>query len=329
MPDFSEWIATSAHPSNYVFSETKSGHRAFTKERPGTIAPASRRRQRMRKTVMRHGPTILTRAIVAAPRNPDLRTDPTAAEPTSTNAVRATGLTRLVLGAVGLLTAVTACNSPESQQPVEPAPTSSTSVTTPLAITSTSQPGSGPSMTAEAIEQDVAAIIPTLEPPAGAEIVEGSLEYFRWVGNCAEALGAIVAVTTSPPAIFAGEGPSNRRDGQVIEACLQAAADQPWFVGYPFDGSAEARAVEYDLNLQIHRCLEENGYPTVEPPSKEAFVAGEQWNPYEAMGMGTVLYINPFIGDAPGSSQQLEAQGRCGASLAEIYQQQVIEGDQP
>jgi hypothetical protein len=44
---------------------------------------------------------------------------------------------------------------------------------------------------------------------------------------------------------------------------------------------------------------------------------------------GTVLYINPFIGDAPGSSQQLEAQERCGASLAEIYQQQVIEGDQP
>ena len=275
---------------------------------------------------MRHKPTIPIRADGRR----GLRLDAIAAGLAMTaQSSRATRRTPLILWAVGLFLAVTACNSPDAQQPDASLSTTTTSATVPTSSTSTSPPESGAPSTAEAIEQDVAAIIPTLEPPAGAEIVEGSLEYFRWVGNCAEALGAIVAVTTSPPAIFAGEGPSNRRDGQVIEACLQAAADQPWFVGYPFDGSAEARAVEYDLNLQIHRCLEENGYPTVEPPSKEAFVAGDQWNPYEAMGMGTVLYINPFIGDAPGSSQQLEAQGRCGASLAEIYQQQVIEGDQP
>lgn len=243
--------------------------------------------------------------------------------------VPATGRVRLAL-AVAILMAVAGCESPGSEEPGDFLPdTSSMSATVPSSTTSTSQPESGASTTAEAIERDVEAIIPALEPPAGEQIVEGSLEYFRWVGNCAEALGAIVAVTTSPPAIFAGEGPSNRRDGQVIEACLAAASEQRWFARYPFDGSAESRELEYELKLQIHQCLEDNGYPTVEPPSKEAYAAGEEWNPYEAMGTGTVLYINPFIGDAPGSSQQLEAQERCGASLAEIYQQQVIEGDQP
>lgn len=184
-------------------------------------------------------------------------------------------------------------------------------------------------MTAEAIEREVKAILPTLEPPAGEEIVEGSLEYFRWVARCAEALGTVVVVGTSPPAMYAGEGPSNRRDDLVRSACSDATYDQPWFVPYPFDGSAEARAVEYDLNLQIHQCLEEHGYPTVERPSKEAYVAGHEWRPYGAMGSGFPLYISPLLDNPPGSSQQLEAQERCGASLAEIYQQQIIEGDQP
>lgn len=245
--------------------------------------------------------------------------------------VPATGRLRLVL-AVAVLTAIAGCVSPDSEQPGDPIPnTPPTSPTTVEGTTATTmtQPDSDTLSTPDAIARDVKAVIPTLEPPPGEEIVEGSLEYFRWVGRCAEALGALVAVTTSPPAIFGGEGPSNRRDGLVIRACVDAAGQQSWFVRYPFDGSAEARAVEYDLNLLIHRCLEDNGYPTVEPPSEEAYVAGERWNPYEAMGTGTVLYINPFIGDAPGSSQQLEAQERCGASLAEIYQQQVIEGDEP
>lgn len=273
---------------------------------------------------MRHKPTILTRASGWR----GLRLDAIAAGPAMMTLSCVTRRTPLTLWTVGLLLAVTACSSPDAQ-PDASLSTTTRSATLPPTTAPTSPPGSDAPSTAEAIAQDVAAIIPTLEPPAGAEIVEGSLEYFRWVGRCAEALGAVVAVTTSPPAIFGGEGPSNRRDGLVIRACLDAAGEQSWFVRYPFDGSDDARAVEYDLNLQIHQCLEENGYPTVEPPSKEAYVAGEQWNPYEAMGTGTVLYINPFIGDAPGSSQQLEAQERCGASLAEIYQQQVIEGAQP
>lgn len=245
--------------------------------------------------------------------------------------VPATGRLRLVL-AVAILTAIAGCDSSGSEQTgesiLDTPPTSPTTVDGTTATTTT-QPESDALSTSDAIARDVKAAIPTLKPPPGEKIVEGSLEYFRWVGRCAEALGALVAVTISPPAIFGGEGPSNRRDGLVIRACVDVAGEQSWFVRYPFDGSAEARAVEYDLNLQIHRCLEDNGYPTVEPPSKVAYVAGERWNPYEAMGTGTVLYVNPFIGDAPGSSQQLEAQGRCGASLAEIYQQQVIEGDEP
>ena len=317
------------HRTTTSSPKPNSGHRAFTTEKPGADGPASRRRRRRTKTAMRHRQSILTRAIVATRPNPDLRKDTTAVGPSETNGIRVTGRTGLVLWAVGLLIAVTACDSPDSGQPGEPLPTSSTSATVPSSTTSTSQPESGASTTADAIEQDVEAIIPTLEPPAGELIVEGSLEYFRWVGNCAEALGAIVAVTTSPPAIFAGEGPSNRRDGLVISACFDATYDQPWFVPYPFDGSAEARELEYELNLQIHQCLEENGYPTGEPPSKEAYVAGDEWRPYAAMGSGYPLYISPFLDNPPGSSQQLEAQRRCGASLAELYQQQVIEGDQP
>lgn len=177
------------------------------------------------------------------------------------------------------------------------------------------------------IRDDVAGILNEINPPDGERFVEGSVEYFAWVGDCAQRLGVRVIVTTSPPSIYPDGGGATRRDGQVIEACLDAAEEQPWFVRYPFDGSEDANRLRYRFELEIHECLRTNGYPTVDPPSEATFVSGESdWSAYAGFPLGTPLYVNPSMGAAPGSSQQLEAQEVCGASLAVLYQDQVLNG---
>lgn len=176
------------------------------------------------------------------------------------------------------------------------------------------------------LEHDVAQVVGDIPPPGADQVVQGSVEYFTWIAECAELLGSSMIIATSPPAIFPKPGFTSRRDGEAVEACADAAADQTWFVRYPFDGSEESKSLEYRFQVEIYQCLVENDYPTVPPPSEGAFVSGdEQWNAYQAMG-GSVLHVNPLINDeAPGSSEQLEAQQLCGASLATLYQEQVLQ----
>ena len=205
----------------------------------------------------------------------------------------------------------------------EPAMTSSSVMAVTTASRSVSSTSGG---AAGSMADDIAAVIGDLAVADGERFVEGSVEYMQWVGRCAELLGANVAVTVSPPAIFAAEGPTIQRDGQVVQACLAAAEAQPWFVRYPFDGSMEANRLQYRFELEIYQCLAANGYPTLEPPSEDAYVSGEaDWSAYAAMGFGGVpLYVNPFLDPPPGSAERLEAQELCGASLAVLYQDEIL-----
>jgi hypothetical protein len=175
------------------------------------------------------------------------------------------------------------------------------------------------------IEEEIAAIVVDMQPPDGARFVLGTIEYFQWVQNCAELAGESIRVELSPPAVFWTTG---TRTNAVVDACSAAAQEQEWLVPYPFDGSVEGNRLEYQLQLGVYECLRSNGYPTVDPPSEEAFVAGEaDWNAYAAMGQGVPLYTN---GDpAPGASEQLDAQRMCGSDLATLYQERVIEADDP
>lgn len=216
------------------------------------------------------------------------------------------------------------CGAVEEAVSTDPAPSPS-SVST---VTTMSRSVSSTSGTAAgSMADDIAAVMGDLVVADGDRFVEGSVEHMQWVGRCAELLGANVAVTVSPPAIFAAEGPTINRDGQVVQACLDAAQAQPWFVRYPFDGSIEGKRLQYRFELEIYQCLVANGYPTVEPPSEDAYVSGEaDWSAYAAMGYGGVpLYVNPFLDPPPGSAERLEAQEMCGASLAVLYQDEILQ----
>lgn len=195
-----------------------------------------------------------------------------------------------------------------------------------LAITTTSDSiRNANESVASSIRDDARSIVKDIVPLDGDSFVEGSVEYFEWVRQCGGLLGVDLTVGVSPPALFPTSENSTQRDGQVVEACLAVAEEQPWFVGYPFDGSAEANRLQYQFELEIYECLRANGYPTVDPPSEDAYVSGEaDWGAYAAMGRGVPLYVNPNMDPPPGSAEQLEAQQLCGASLAAIYQDHVL-----
>lgn len=175
------------------------------------------------------------------------------------------------------------------------------------------------------IEDDVAAVVGEIAMPVGDRFVEGSVEYYEWVGECAELMGVDLVVSVSPPAIFPSGTSSTQRDGQVVEACLSAAEEQAWFVQYPFDGSIAANRLQYQLELEIYECLRANGFPTIDPPSEDAYVSGSvEWSAYAAIGLGAPLYVSPHLDPPPGSAEQLEAQDLCGASLAVLYQDRIL-----
>lgn len=277
-------------------------------------------------TAMREEPTILIPARVATRPNPSLRAGTAAAGTLATSTAGATRHTRLALWVIGLLLAVTACNSPDSQQPDVSLSTRTTSATVPTSSTSPSTPASGGSTTSAGggVEvPEVETIVMEMAPPGDA-VVLGTIEYFEWVAECARRAGESVSVSDSPPTLSTKR---NSRTIAVLDACHAAAEEQPWFVPYPFDGSEEANRLEYRLYLEVHECLLVHGYPTVEPPSEETYVAegSSVWHPFDAMPFRQLS-----VGDEappPGSSDQLEAQRRCAGDLATLYQEHVIDTD--
>ena len=45
--------------------------------------------------------------------------------------------------------------------------------------------------------------------------------------------------------------------------------------------------------MGVHECLLEHGYPETEPPSRDAFVDGTDWNVYGATPEGGIaVYLN-------------------------------------
>jgi hypothetical protein len=165
----------------------------------------------------------------------------------------------------------------------------------------------------------------TATPPgAVGEFVEGSIEFLEWWVGCVAENGHVVEVMYGDPP---GLNIVSSGAGRIADRCLETALEEGWFIRSPFDDSAEGNRILYPLYLQVHECLQEHGYPTVDPPSEEAFVEqGEGlWNPYAAFAYGmpvAVRHDGPFL---PSTVYQMEAQELCGASREILYQKKLQE----
>lgn len=155
--------------------------------------------------------------------------------------------------------------------------------------------------------------------------VQGGVEYYEWLAGCATENGAVVEVDYGNPP---GVGwTTNPRTAEIVARCRETALAEGWIIASPFDGSAEGNRLMYRLWMPVHECLASNGYPTVDPPSEQAFVdqGSELWNPYAGFAVGTPLSVADPATARPGELEQLEAQELCGASAAILYQEEIGE----
>ena len=163
----------------------------------------------------------------------------------------------------------------------------------------------------------------------GAPVVEGGLEFVEWLVGCAAENGEVIEVIYgNPPAI---QWTSTRaRTEQVVEFCHQSGLEDGWIIPSPFDGSADGNRLMYRLWLPVHECLRANGYPTVDPPSEEAFVdqGSQLWNPYAGFTTGAPLVVSDPEAASGEELRQLEAQAECGASAESLYQEEVREQEE-
>lgn len=160
-------------------------------------------------------------------------------------------------------------------------------------------------------------------PEPSGPLVEGSVDQLNWLVSCIEANGQVVEViSVDPPGfsfISSGVEP-------VLEHCNQVADANGWFTPSPFDGSETGNRLLYGFWIRIHECLADHGYPTVQPPSEDAFVdqGPELWNPYAGM-TGLPLVVRDPATASGAERQQLEAQQVCGASAEQMYAESLQE----
>lgn len=169
---------------------------------------------------------------------------------------------------------------------------------------------------------------PTLTP-----IVQWSYDHVVYVQRCLEEAGIATEVSEHPPSLALPHGfLATPRTDRISETCWEAGLDEGWLLLSPFDESEEGNRLLYDIFLEIHECLVEIGYPTVEPPSEEAFAAQgrDLWNPYSGSPFGMTLTVTPHAregGVSDAQRRQLEAQATCGASESSIYSERLRAGE--
>lgn len=161
-------------------------------------------------------------------------------------------------------------------------------------------------------------------PPADT-FVEGGIEFVEWLVACAAENGEVVEPIygTAPAVQWTG---TRARTREIVEQCRQTGLAEGWIIPSPFDGSTEGNRLMYRLWIPVYECLRDKGYPTIEPPSEEAFVdqGSELWNPYAAMAGAPLVVADPDAASAA-DLRQLEAQELCGASAEVLYQEELEE----
>ncbi len=162
--------------------------------------------------------------------------------------------------------------------------------------------------------------------PTDYPFVEYSYRWFEYIAECGEAAGLTFRVIDTAAPHMIQDGPDSPRWPLVKDRCELIAQQREWAIPDPFDGSAEANALLYGIFVDIHDCMVENGYPTTDPPSEDAFIAeGEAlWTPWEEM-FNSVFYGDPDEQMSSSGRLQYEAQETCGGLPNEVYDEQLQE----
>lgn len=159
----------------------------------------------------------------------------------------------------------------------------------------------------------------TASPPS-ERWVEGTLEFNEWLVTCAEEHGEVVTLMEG---LISGALPNTDRGRDIVQDCWDLAIQAGWAIQIPT--GEEGQRLEYRLLIEVHECMVEAGYPTVEPPTEDAWVdagmTGQsgRWNPYRALGGAPML----FMGGGPHTHRDmlnLRAQEECGGYMPELYQ---------
>ncbi len=94
--------------------------------------------------------------------------------------------------------------------------------------------------------------------------------------------------------IFDVPPPQRQRADEVVTACRAGLIDN----GVVLSSDAAAWGVRFDAWLEVQECLISNGYPVVEPPTRETFLENPGvWQPYDGLiedRAGTGVIIVPF-----------------------------------
>lgn len=162
--------------------------------------------------------------------------------------------------------------------------------------------------------RDVAALADSYATPPNPPYDPNSLEAAKWLAYCAEGLGFATTISTVPgqsPTLVAKVTAEQRDRWAVVEQeCTQVAVRRGWVEAVP--STPEELRQEYQRLREVNECLDRIGYGT-DPPSEEAFVAGEEWNVYANTPLGSELAVAPSAGDKLPADvrRQLEIQEEC------------------
>jgi hypothetical protein len=184
------------------------------------------------------------------------------------------------------------------------------------------EPITGGSVGASELSAELAEHLPGFTASSPPErFILGTLESWEWMVSCGAANGEAMEIIGDPPNL---RWQTNPRTARVFDACSEAAFAMGWGMASPFDGSPASNRLLYFLWLEVYECLRDNGYPTVDPPSEDAFIerGAPLWNPYSGMtGLPVGVADRSFA--SPREREQLAAQELCGTFGETMLQQQA------
>lgn len=108
-------------------------------------------------------------------------------------------------------------------------------------------------------------------------------EYSTWVIDCMQALGVEAEVSSVDITFFSSPDDPSMRSVLVFDVCVQYQV----FAGTSSVSTALDEAAferRYERYVSTYECLKENGFPTENPPSLEAFLEEPRYYPYVALG---------------------------------------------
>lgn len=153
-------------------------------------------------------------------------------------------------------------------------------------------------------------------PPAERPVVNGGVIHMEIAAACMADLGFVLEYQVEPGSTSAklGEVPPEQEARQFagFEACVETPVRLGWIEQSLFGLEAD-RSDLYAFYMGVHQCLVDNGFPSTEPPTLEAFLddpPGIAWHPYEATPMEGILSGEPS-GLSDSESLQLEIQETC------------------